>query len=50
MALFVDDSEAKPQRRNRSRRRRFRPPEERQPGNKWTMCVLCVPMHIVEVF
>ncbi|XP_063057935.1 RNA-binding protein FXR1 isoform X2 [Engraulis encrasicolus] len=27
----LDDSEAKPQRRNRSRRRRFRPPEERQP-------------------
>ncbi|XP_062411621.1 RNA-binding protein FXR1 isoform X2 [Sardina pilchardus] len=27
----LDDSEAKPQRRNRSRRRRLRPPEERQP-------------------
>lgn len=29
----VDDSEAKPQRRNRSRRRRVRLPQERQPGN-----------------
>uniref|UniRef100_A0A668AA27 FMR1 autosomal homolog 1 n=1 Tax=Myripristis murdjan TaxID=586833 RepID=A0A668AA27_9TELE len=29
----LDDPEAKPQRRNRSRRRRIRLPEERQPGN-----------------
>uniref|UniRef100_A0A7N6AMZ4 Agenet-like domain-containing protein n=1 Tax=Anabas testudineus TaxID=64144 RepID=A0A7N6AMZ4_ANATE len=29
----IDDSEAKPQRRNRSRRRRVRLPQERQPGN-----------------
>uniref|UniRef100_A0A8C2ZWH8 FMR1 autosomal homolog 1 n=1 Tax=Cyclopterus lumpus TaxID=8103 RepID=A0A8C2ZWH8_CYCLU len=29
----VDDAEAKPQRRNRSRRRHIRLPEERQPGN-----------------
>ncbi|XP_051929524.1 RNA-binding protein FXR1-like isoform X2 [Hippocampus zosterae] len=27
----IDDAEAQPQRRNRSRRRRIRPPEERQP-------------------
>lgn len=29
----LDEAEGKPQRRNRSRRRRIRPPEERQPGN-----------------
>uniref|UniRef100_A0A4W5NVC5 FMR1 autosomal homolog 1 n=1 Tax=Hucho hucho TaxID=62062 RepID=A0A4W5NVC5_9TELE len=30
----IDDSKAKPQRRNRSSRRGVRPPEERQPGNR----------------
>uniref|UniRef100_A0A8C8DTV2 FMR1 autosomal homolog 1 n=1 Tax=Oryzias sinensis TaxID=183150 RepID=A0A8C8DTV2_9TELE len=40
----IDDSEAKPQRRNRSRRRRNRLPEDRHPGNRGNShCGLCKP-------
>lgn len=57
----LDDPEAKPQRRNRSRRRRIRLPEGRQPGNGsscqypllgfalvlvWRFCV-CVAFNIL---
>uniref|UniRef100_A0A8D0C856 FMR1 autosomal homolog 1 n=1 Tax=Scleropages formosus TaxID=113540 RepID=A0A8D0C856_SCLFO len=38
---FVDDLDTRPQRRNRSRRRRFRPAEERQPGNRARLGCVC---------
>lgn len=44
--MSSDDLEAKPQRRNRSRRRRMRLPEDRQPGNHGA-CQCALPTAII---